>query len=407
MASPSRSPLTLDDLIADLVWPRLLRVGRLAIRPARIGLGTFYLIGCIVLIGAAGSIDGRANANVLYDSGAAAASSVAAAARGLVTGDIAAVSSGLRRAFIQQPITALRQAPLATLLIAPLLLVWTVVIGAAISRTAGTELAIHRTTSWPEAVGMALRRWRTLAAAAILPLLLLWTLVLVLSVAGWALFSLAWVNALGGLLWGLFLLGGLIGAVLIVGAALGHGLVLPGVMCEGSDAIDAVQHAYSMALGRPLRLAAYAALLAVQGLVLAVIILVVIHISVELSLAAAGSWSGERGRGVLGAASMVDPDAATPPPTDTIASTLVRRWTDVFRLAGAGAIVSYIWCALTGLFLVMRRVCDGQEISELWSPGMVPCTTAPSVQAAESPSSTIAAPARTEAITDNGPADEG
>jgi hypothetical protein len=85
----------------------------------------------------------------------------------------------------------------------------------------------------------------------------------------------------------------------------------------------------------------------------------------------------------------------------------VRRWTEVFRLAGAGAIVSYIWCALTGLFLVMRRVCDGQEISELWWPGMVPGTTAPSVQAAEAPSAATAAPARSEAITDNGPADEG
>lgn len=405
MASPSRSTLTLDDLIADLVWPKLLRVGRLAVRPARIGLGVFYLIGCMVLIGTAGVIDGDSARNVLFDAGRTAALGLWSAARGLVIGDTGAVSNGLRLAFIHEPIAALKQSPLASVLITPLLLVWTVIIGGAISRTAGTELSIHRTTSWPEAVGLSMRRWRTLTAAAALPLVLLWLLVFALTTAGWALFTLSWVNAVGGLLWGLFLLGGLVGAVLIVGAALGHGLVTPGVMCEGSDAIDAVQHAYSMALGRPLRLLLYAAILVTQGLVFALIVLVVIRISVELSHSAAGAWSGERGRAVLGAASLIDAEGQSPPPTDTIASTMVRRWTEVFRLAGAGAIVSYFWCAATALFLVMRRVCDGQEISELWSPGMVPGTTAPSAQLADS--AATGAANRSEAIFDNGPADEG
>ena len=50
--------MTLSDLTADLVWPRLLRTGALALRPSRLGVAFFYLIGLMVLLHVADLIDG-------------------------------------------------------------------------------------------------------------------------------------------------------------------------------------------------------------------------------------------------------------------------------------------------------------------------------------------------------------
>jgi len=413
-----RSPVTLDDLAAGLVWPKLLRTARLALRPARVGFGAFFLIGCALLLGVADWLDGQPG-NILHECGLR----IAADARGLL-GAIwdARWNEAYEHAvaiFIRAPWGCVRQAPWATVIIAPLLLIWTVVIGGAISRTAATELAWSRTTGWPDALALSIRRWRSLVGAVAIPLGAIWIVTLIMAVAGAALFRVQVVSVIAAVGWGFFLLGGVFVSVMMLGVWLGHWLLVPAVMCEGADSIDAVQHAFAMSFARPLRLVLYAILLTVQGVLLGTVVAMVMGTGLIVAQLAASKWSGDRGAAIIGTSSIISVAEslmpASSPPTNKAAAGLVRAWNTIFVVIGFGAAVSYAWCAATGLFLVMRRVCDGQEMSELWSPGMIEGTTTESLQARSArgapppppPPQAVVGPSAPQAIVDNGPADEG
>ena len=50
----------------------------------------------------------------------------------------------------------------------------------------------------------------------------------------------------------------------------------------------------------------------------------------------------------------------------------------------ASFVVSYWFSGGTTLYLLMRQVCDGQDVGELWTPGMVAGThAAPEVEGAD------------------------
>lgn len=413
MADPalSRSPLTLDDLLADLVWPKLLRAGRIALRPARVGLGAFYLIGCAILLAAADKIDGDPDHNIIRQCGTRIATDFHVLIASLAHARWPEAVINLVDLFIGAPSECLRRAPWAAVFVLPLLLIWTVIIGGAISRSAATEIAWSRTISWPAALSLSISRRRSLIGAVLLPLVAIWVITLGMAAAGWALFNLPVLRVVGGLAWGLFIFGGLIAAVLMLGMILGHALLVPAVVCEGADSIDAVQHAYAMALSRPVRLLGYVLVLAVQAVVLASVVAVALGAALWIAQLSSGSWTNDRGDAViaaagagrLGGAALGFGDQPGPPPaTDRAASVFVRFWSVAFIVAGLGVAVSYWWCAATALFLVMRRICDGQDISELWSPGMVGGTVSESIQARPA-----ASPGESQAVADNGAADEG
>ncbi len=411
-AGPSipRSPLTLDDLTADLTWPRLLRIGRLSLRPARVGLGTIYIAGCGVLLALGNALDGDPDRNLLRAGAGRIAGSFLDFVHALMGLHVNAAANSLLDVFVRDPLAAVRESGWS-LLVVPVLLVWTLLTGGAICRTAATELAWSRTTSWPEALAMAIRRWKSLVGAVLVPLVLVWLTIAGMVLLAWALFNLPVLRMLGALGWGVFLFGGLVIGVLALGYVLGHMLLAPAVMSEGADTIDAVQHAYAMGLGRPVRLVVYTAILTVQAAVLGAIVALVIGTAVLGAQFAGHMGAGERGETIIdesGAAGFVVNGVPTTPKAaeDPGSAAIVRVWTIAFVALGYGAAVSYWWCASTGLFLAMRRVCDGQEFSELWSPGMVDGTLAESVAARagdeSKPGGTV-----TQAIVDNGPADEG
>lgn len=405
-----RSPLTFDDLTADLTWPRLLRIGRLALRPARVGLGAVYIAGCGVLLALGNVLDGDPDRSLLREGAGRIAGSFAGCVHALAGMHVNAAANDLVDVFVRDPLAAVRGSGWA-LLVVPLLLVWTLITGAAICRTAATELAWSRTTGWPEAVAMGIRRWKSLVGAVLVPLALVWVTIAGMAALSWALFNLPVLRMVGALGWGLFLFGGLVIGVLALGYALGHMLLAPAVVCEGADTIDAVQHAYAMGLGRPVRLIGYVVILAVQGVVLGTIVALVIGAAVVGAQLAGHMGAGARGEAIIddsGTAGFVlsDKPAAPRAAEDPGSAAIVRVWTVAFVTLGYGAAVSYWWCASTGLFLAMRRVCDGQEFSELWSEGMVEGTLAESaaVRAGEAGKGAGTA---AEGIVDNGPADEG
>ena len=66
---------------------------------------------------------------------------------------------------------------------------------------------------------------------------------------------------------------------------------------------------------------------------------------------------------------------------------------------GVGVMISYVWTAFTLLYLAMRRVCDGQDMNEIWTERMIPGTLG------EMPGF-LHTPRAGDAISDTGPADD-
>jgi hypothetical protein len=46
-------------------------------------------------------------------------------------------------------------------------------------------------------------------------------------------------------------------------------------------------------------------------------------------------------------------------------------------------VVSYLFAAATIIYLLMRRASDGQATNEIWEPGMIPGTSAPTATGVE------------------------
>jgi uncharacterized membrane protein YesL len=214
---------------------------------------------------------------------------------------------------------------------------------------------------------------------------------------------------LGGLFWGVFLALGVAAAGIMLAMALGHLMLVPAVVCEGADAIDAVQHSFGMVLSRPLRLLVYLAILAFQGALLGLAVGIIAVLAIAFARLCAGAWVDEAHRVILHGAGVAasDEGLASAPRSWKAGAGLVRITTAIFIVIAAAVMVSYLWCAATALFLVMRRVCDGQEISELWSPGMVEGTTSPSRRDWQGGPGGTPTGAAGEGIVDDGPADEG
>lgn len=399
---PLARSLTLDDLTHDLVWPKLLRVPHYCMRPQRVILALVYLVGMMLMGIAADRIDGNPTANELTGmvqrmalSGASAATGSSGEAPG------ARVAKQVHDMFIGEPALLLKDAPLVALIIVPLMLLWTATFGGAIARSAACEIGQGVHIAWPQALGFAIRRLPALALALAIPVLIVWAIVLSLSIGGFALFSVNILNILGGLLWPLFLIAGLIASVIMITYLVGWSMLIPSVACEGTDAIDAVQHAYSFVFARPLRLVVYLAILIIQLVVFLAIIAAVLWLAVHIAQTAALAWTTPRGPQALGGIPLhapIEPPFGTPQPSfaTRVTKGLVNFWSLIPAALLLAFPISYLWTGATMLYLAMRRLVDAQEFAEIWMPTLIPGTMAPIPPT----------PARSQAVSDTGPADE-
>ncbi len=388
-----RSPVILDDLTADLIWPRLLKAGSLAVRPGRLALAFFYLVGLAAIVSVADRIDG-VEGNVLLAAAAEWLRHFNDLLQACTRLNGAEVGQAVYGMFIGTLLELLSSHTILTIGFLPVILVWTTLMGGAISRIAAMDFAQGVGLSWPEGMGYAMGRWSSFAGSIFGPLLVVYGIVLALAVGGWVLFSLSGVNVVGGLLWPLFLIGGAVAAVIMLAMTLGGPMLVPAVACEGTDAIDAVQHAYSYVFAKPLRLLVYMAILAAEFLLISVVVAAVIWLIVNVAQQGAGMWVAVPADNVLRGQPELEG-------VDSVASGFVRFWTGIPLLLGVAFAVSYFWCAATVLYLAMRRVCDGQDITEVWVDTIVPGTMAERKQPIAA--AKVSSPA--DAIVDNGPAD--
>ncbi len=403
------APLTFDDLVADLVWPRLLRAGHLALRPSRLGMGLVFVVGLLLLSIMADRLDGDIGRNVLGTSLWTVIVDLVEMARGSES-DGSRIGRETFAVLASTPAYLARTSPWVAFFVLPLMALWTAICGGAMCRSAACEFAQGVGIEWPKAVGFALARWWALVGALVGPLLLAWALMIGMAVAGWALFSLPVVNLLGAAVWPLFLLGGLVVSIVMLAYLVGWPMLLPSVACEGTDAVDAVQHAYSFVLARPLRLAVYLLILVAQFVVLMAIVGGALWLAINVAQKCGMEWSGPRGADALGhmpehVVRSVDEKAQWP-----LVRGVVNLWTVVPVLLPLAFAASFVWCGSTILYLAMRRVVDGQDVHEVWMPGMVEGTLAEGgrgrAEGGGSEKTAVVSPGPRDGVSDTGPADE-
>ncbi len=364
LAHPVRGPVTLAELTAGLVWPQLLRIPAMAVQPGRVVIGTAAVLALALI---ARLFDGGCRVFGVADFAWPLLGSVTSGfegfAREVYSLRPAAALGALYEGVFGGPVSSLRDRPLTgVLFLAVAAPVW-MTAGGAICRMVAVDVAGHVNLSLRESVGFALRRSWTLAWALLLPLTVLGLLLLGLTAAGWLLFSVPVLDAVGGLLYGFFLLTALLVTVLFVGFVVVQALLAPAVAAEGADALDALQRAYAYALGRTARLALYAG----GALIIAIVVFSVVRAIVlegqALASASATAWLSEARINRL-----LYPST---PEDRSLASLLIERWGQGVGVVLAGFGVSLYFSASTIVYMLCRRVNDEQDLREVWMPGLV------------------------------------
>ncbi|MCE7973547.1 MAG: hypothetical protein DYG92_04365 [Leptolyngbya sp. PLA1] len=363
---PRRQPgPSLHDLTASLLWPLLLRAGALALRPARLCTAAVLLV-LVTLIMRLPDLwlDEPGPASVVATRALVASDDIR---EGTVQLDPSKVMDGVVNLLARTPAAVAERFPWSIAAITlPILLFWGV-LGAAISRSAAREVSLRDRGPWTADLAFGLSKWHSAALIKLGPILAFgacWGLVACL---GWLL-SFQVVQIGVGVLYPIGLILSL--ACVVVGLCLlgSVHMLIPAVACEGTDAIDALQRCVAYALAKPLKLITYGAILIAQAVVLTIVLHWIVEGAISACVHAATAWVAEPGAEAFRSAAAGKgpaPEAWSP----RTASALVGFWSSLLRLGVGAFLVSFWFCGGTVQFLLMRRVCDGQDVEELWTPG--------------------------------------
>lgn len=337
--NPKLPPITYESLVEPLIWPRLLRVPAMALAPRRFLPGIFATL-FMALIARAGDAFGVAfeAADTLQRLatrlGLVVWSLLGFDFRGALT-----LAGETGRSSIAEPF---RDDAFGFSLVAlALLLIWSFV-GVAIGRSTAMEIARGERMTALGSLAYGLRAIRAAFAAHVLPLMIVLVLLLVATLVSWiapALSIVAFVVSLPAF------------ALLAL-----HGLASPmlgaSVACERTDAVDAIQRTYAYVLTAPLRALAYALIALALGALAHAVLVGLLDASLAFALSTDGL--DESGDG-----------AALP----------TRR---LAALLGAGYALSLFFTSGAVVYLLIRRVCDEQDVTDIMiePPGRLVTTSA-------------------------------
>lgn len=299
---------------------------------------------------------------------------------GLLTLDFASCGRALRAVFVTTPRALAVEYPLAGV---PILIIFLAVFtlgGGALCRMVACDMSGELRLSATEGLGFALPRWGRSAAAVLIPAAIILAIALGLALGGLVLLRLPGLNLIGGLVYGLMLAAGALLVFLLAGFAVSGAMLIPAVAVESTDSIDANQRAYAYVLGSPGRLAIYAIVLIVEGALAYAVIGWLTAAALNVSADLAGAWAGW-GAPLHGG---IEPFVFTLPDhglglsgTRRGAAALIGLWERLGLAALAAYVVSFFFTASTALYLLLRRVNDGQDIEEIWTDEMIESTMAP------------------------------
>lgn len=360
-----------------MLWVQLLNAGRLALRPARIGLSMLLLL-LMALMWWLPTLwldkDETPSRWVMEFSGEA----FGRIQGGLLSFDAGMLHAGVKELFIDLPSFLIRHFPWTVGGLAiPTILVWTI-LGGAITRSAAEEYSQGRRQAWTNSLAFALSKAWSLFFAMVVPMCLIGGLALLIMGGGYVLLRIPGVNIAGGFAYGLLLLGGFLMLLLVIAFALGCGLLLPAVACEGADAIDATQRTYAYVLARPVRTIAFLIVLLLQGMIIAAVLSFIVKNVVHTTADLSSAWLPEETRSaVITASTMREAGTEEGSPFGLNATThLISLWSAIPGVIAGSILLSFTFSGMTVLYLLLRRVCDGQDVGDLWMPGMVAGTLA-------------------------------
>ncbi len=347
----------LEDMTRELLWTRTLRTPALAIRPSRIMFGMAgALLATIV-----GSIPlgGPEEPTV--------ASSVSGAIAGVfddAVGSILAFDPAGFAAAVTDlalfPGTLVQERPWATVLLGIPMLIAIALFGGAISRAAAVQFTSARFSDWPSDLRTSLR-WLGASVGAMLgPLALAGTIVLIIAITG-VLLGVPVLDIVTGVLYLLAIVLSLFVVAILILHTLAFPMLLPALMVEGTDAYDAIQRCYAYVLARPLHLLLHGVLLMVLGAVSIGLFALVAQGGDQLA-----EWSASRFTAEAGVETLTGQGELTA--TQPAAHAVISFYRSLSDLAISGFAISYFFCAGTVLYLVARRICDGQDVNDLWDP---------------------------------------
>ena len=352
--------MLLSDLTAELLWPRALRVPAMALRPARVALG----MAAVFLSTLIGQLSGLWSRDAEPFAGAISepiARSLDQSFHALLSFSTAGIQQAVEYLALL-PGRLITERPLDTVVLGIPIVLVLVLFGGTISRGVATEYAAARITDWPNDLRVSASKAGWSLAAMIAPLALAGLLLGLVMLGGFSL-GVPVLNILGAILYALAIGVAFFALCVLILQALALPMIVPALMCEGTDAYDAVQRCYAYILARPLRLLSHAAILLVLGIVSIAVFAAIAKGSVELADWAASRLTSEAGERVL-AHRRPDNLAATQP----VAHGIIRGWRAVVDTAIAGFALSYFFAAGTILYLHARRICDGQGTTEIWTP---------------------------------------
>ncbi|MBU6412983.1 MAG: hypothetical protein KGS45_05880 [Planctomycetes bacterium] len=374
-AAPRR-PITLYDLLDDLLWPKLLHAPRLALRPQRLLLSLLAVVAMSVFAKLPEVfVDGPGPFRHLTSGMLDASRTILDAARRFHSGDVADAVWAL---VYTAPRNTLHEYPIWTpLMVVPMLLIF-IITGLTLSRMVAGEFCRGITVPWHRALRFGLSKSLSGLFAIATPIIVVAALWGAIALTG---LTLGWpiLNVFGAILHLIAIGLALVAVLIIAGYLVGWPLLLPTIACEGTDAIDAGQRTLAYVAGRPLRLFLYGLVLLIQAFILTTLIAFVLAGVEALSTAAAGTFVGPEGRQILELAhrpvSQSFRDIAGLGLSDRITIWILQLWRVCLGLGVAAFMLSLHFSSSTLRYLLIRRVCDGQELEEVWMPTLIPGTT--------------------------------
>jgi hypothetical protein len=370
---PPRHPdLTLADLTAALLWPRLFDAARLAMRPERMLLA----LATVVTIGLLGSV------SLLWHDGLSFGQEIGI----LFTGWFESIVRWLDSLSLARPwdlqlgmlvagmagfwemgySLVVRSFPLSSIILGLPMLAVALVGWGAISRSAAFEFGLGTVEPGPVLVAKAVSRLPSLAGATLGLPVFVGVVALGMGAVGWLLLGLPVVNILGAVLFGGALLIALILVPLWAAWCIGFPMLAPAVMCEGPDAFEALQRAMAYIFAKPLRYLVYFVILLAVGVVMVTILMLILAGADALATGAATLFLDPETAAIVTGVAAPGPDAELTG-SAVAAARIIIFWKATLGLILGAFIVSYAASASSVLYLAMRSLVDGQDPGDLAS----------------------------------------
>lgn len=347
----------LEDVARELLWTRTMRTPALAIRPSRVVFGMAAALLATVI----GSIPlGDPDQPTVAERISGAISDVFTdATASILALDPAGFASAVTDLALF-PGALIQDRPWATVLLGIPMLIAIALFGGAIARAAAVQFTSARYSDWPTDLRVSLRSLGASIASLIAPLALVGVIVLVIATAG-VLLGVPVLDIIAALLYLVAILFSLLAVLILILHALAFPMLLPALMIEGTDAYDAVQRCYAYVLARPLHLLLHGALLLILGAVSIGLFALVARGGDQLAAWSASQFTTDAGLEVITGNGEL---TATQPSAHAI----IAFYRSLRDLVISGFAISYFFCAGTVLYLVARRICDGQDVNDLWDP---------------------------------------